>query len=184
MRNEQLLSVERSLLLVIDLQEAFTPHIFELDRIIERTRILVEAAQLLGVPILVTEQYPKGLGQTVEPIRTRLAAAPRFEKSEFSVFQNEAIAQAIRETQRTQILLAGVEAHVCVAQTAFDALAAGLQPYLVADAVGSRRTFDMKIVLARLRHAGATVTTAEAAILELTATARHPQFKAISKLIK
>lgn len=184
MRNEKMLSVDNTLLLVIDLQEAFRNHVPGFGQIVERTRILVEAARLLGVPVIVTEQYPKGLGQTVEELHPALDQATRFEKEGFSVFQDDAAREAILNSQRMQILMAGIESHVCVAQTALDALAFERMPFLAADAVGSRKELDRQLALDRLRQAGATITTSEAAILELTVASSHPQFRAISKLIK
>ena len=184
MRHEHLLCAERAILILIDLQEAFKPVIPDWDRLVSRARILVEGARLLGVPVLCTEQYPKGLGATVAPMLEVLHDTPRMEKTEFSALQNEAVARAVRESGRTQLLLAGVESHVCVAQTAFDALALKFQPFLAADAAGSRRAVDYDIALARMRHATVQVTTVEAALLEMTVNARHPQFRAVSKLIR
>jgi len=183
-RSEKLLNHEACLLLVVDIQEAFAPHIQEMERLVQRTGILIEAAKLLQVPVLATEQYPKGLGRTVEPIRQALGLTPCHEKLCFSCLGEEEIRGAITLSGRRQVLLAGIETHVCIAQTALDLLALGLQPYVAADAVSSRRPLDHQIALHRLRQAGVTVTTSEAAILEMTAASRHPAFREISRLIK
>ena len=185
MRHEQLLNTEKCLLLIVDIQEKFAPHIHEMDRVIERSRILIEAAGLLGVPVFVSQQYPKGLGQTVGPLREALDGRSRkFDKVTFSCCLDEALGRALQESGRNQVLLAGIETHVCVAQTALDLLAAGKRPYVAVDAVSARRRLDHDVALDRLKAAGATLTTAEAAILELTRTAQHPAFKTISNLIK
>ncbi len=184
MRHEKLLSADKCVLIVIDLQEGFKPHIPEWERIIDRCRILIEASKLLEVPILVTEQYPKGLGRTVDPLRNVLGECKYYEKVTFSSCQDEPIRQALLTQGRSQLFMAGIETHVCIGQTACDALSMGLQPFLAVDAMGSRHDIDHQAALDRLRNAGAIVTTTEAAIMEMTASSKHPRFREISKLIK
>ena len=178
------LASHTTLLLVVDIQEAFVPHIHEMERVIERSRVMIRAARLLDVPIIASEQYPKGLGRTVEPIRQALGECRYFEKTAFSVWGDEALREAILQTGRPQVLLVGIETHVCIAQTALDLLAAGITPYLALDAISSRTARDADVARERLSRAGAIPMTVEAAILEMTVTARHPKFKEISRLIK
>ena len=142
MRHEKLLSADKCLLMVIDLQEAFKAHIPGWERILERSRIMIEAAQLLDVPIIVTEQYPKGLGRTVDLLRKVLGECQYYEKVTFSSCQDETIRQALLSHERSQLLLVGIETHVCIGQTACDALSMGLQPFLALDAIGSRHDID------------------------------------------
>lgn len=184
MRHEKLLSADKCLLMVIDLQEGFKAHIPGWEQILERSRIMIEAAKLLEVPIIVTEQYPQGLGRTVDPLRNVLGECKYYEKVTFSSCQDETIRQALLSQERNQLLLVGIETHVCLAQTACDALSMGLQPFLAVDAMGSRHDVDHQAALDRLRRVGAIVTTTEAAIMEMTASGKHLRFREISKLIK
>jgi len=178
------LTAEDSLLLVVDVQEAFEPYITEMDRVVEKTRIMIEGAGLLKVPIIVTQQYPRGLGQTVSRLRDILGNADCYDKVTFSCCRDDAVRTAVQASGRPQIIVVGIEAHVCVAQTCFDLLEMNLQPYVIADAVGSRHETDCRVALRRLRDAGAFVTTTEAALMEMTVSSRHEAFKSISRLIK
>jgi len=184
MRSDRLLAAEKCRLLVVDIQEAFAPHIHQMERVIERSRIMIEAAGLLEVPIIVTEQYPKGLGATVEPIREALGDCAYHQKTAFSCWQDQAIQEAILATGRRQILMVGIEGHVCIGQSAHDMLAAGLSCHLAVDAISSRRAADCEAALARVKDAGAFLSTTEAAIMEMTVSSKHRAFREISKLIK
>jgi len=184
MRHPKLLAAENCVLLVVDIQEAFAPHIFEMDRVIERSRIMIEAAKLLQVPIVVTEQYPKGLGRTVAPLQEVLGQCKYYEKVTFSCFQDETIKAALVAGGRRQVLMVGIECHVCIAQTAYDAMEIGIWPYLAVDAISSRRESDARTALERLGNDQVILTTVEAAILEMTQSSRHGEFRAISQLIK
>jgi len=183
-RHEHLLNPAKTLLMVIDLQEAFVGHIPGMDAIIERSRILIEGAKLLGVPIVATEQYPQGLGSTVEPIIKALGEVRRHAKTAFSCVGDDEVGRYLLSSGRKQILLAGIETHVCVVQTALDAIASGSQPFVCADAVGSRKAIDHEVGLSRLRQHGAIVTTVEGALMEMARCSTHPVFKEISQLIK
>ena len=184
MRHKKLLAADRTMLLVADVQDAFLPHIDDIGRVIQRCRVMIEAAHLLQLPIIVTEQYPKGLGRTLEPLRRILPDQHYHNKLAFSCLEEPAIAEAILATDRKQVLIVGIEAHICVSQTAHDLQASGFEPYIAADAVSSRRTIDTQIALERMRHAGITISTTEAAIMEMTVSSRHPEFKNISHTIK
>ena len=185
MRSEQMLSAEGCVLLVVDVQEAFAGAIHEIERVVERSRVMIEAAKLLGLPIVATEQYPKGLGRTVEVLQGAMGEEQRyFEKLTFSCCGEEAVREAIVGTGRREVLLVGIEAHVCVAQTALDLQAMGLRPFVAVDAVSSRRQSDAEVALERLARAGVALTTTEAAIMEMTVWSKHEAFKGISRLIR
>ena len=184
MAYKNLLSAQKCVLMVVDIQTAFQNHIAEMTRVVARTALMIKAANLLSVPIIVTEQYPKGLGQTVEPLRNLLGDCEYHDKVTFSCLQDQNISEQLRQTSREQVLLVGIETHVCILQTAYDVLDLGLQPYLVVDALGSRRDIDKQTAIDRLRGAGAIVTTTESAVLEMTNSSKHPAFRDISKLLK
>jgi nicotinamidase-related amidase len=182
MRSPQLMSSGDSALLVVDVQERLLPFIGSRDVLIDRCRLLIRCAKVLGIPVLATEQYPKGLGKTVAPL-AELLEAPT-EKVAFSACGAEPLRKDLGRLGRSKVLVCGIEAHVCVQQTAFDLLADGYQVYLAADAVGSRRGEDKHWALARMAHAGVSVTTAEAAVFEWTESAGTQTFKQISQYVK
>lgn len=175
-----LLSRERTILVVVDVQEAFRKAVTGFEEVARRTAILVRGAQALGVPIVVTEQYPRGLGATVDDVQEALGDAPRLAKTAFSAVR----ADGFDLGGRDQALVCGVEAHVCVAQTVIDLLAAGVEVQVAADATASRAVADRDTGLHRMERAGATVTGTEAALFELLGAAGTPEFKAVQELIK
>lgn len=178
-----MLTTETAVVLLVDLQEKFLPVIQGVDGCIEAAGRLMDCAAVLGLPLVVTEQYPAGLGRTCEPLRSRLGDAPIVEKVRFSACI-EPVLDLLRERDRRQILLIGVETHVCVQQTALDLLRLGYDVHVCADAVGSRRRLDHDIALARMRQAGACITTVESAVLEMVGEAGSDLFKSILKIIK
>lgn len=184
MRHEKLLTPKKSVLLVVDIQEAFQGHIDQIERIIERSKIMIQAAKLLEMPIVVTEQYPKGLGHTLGPIREVLGDCLYYDKVTFSCCQDNSIRKALRNFNRSQVLLVGIETHVCIMQTAYDLMEMQLQPYIAVDAVGSRCQEDRQVALQRLQNDGIVLTTTEAAIFEMAESSKHPAFKEIAKLVK
>ncbi|MBN1475652.1 hydrolase [Candidatus Sumerlaeota bacterium] len=182
MTHPHMLDPARTALVVIDVQERLMPVIEGGERVIERCRRLIEGFQILGLPILVTEQYPRGLGPTVPALREALGEAQIIEKREFSACGCEEFLRA--SEGHGQLLLCGVETHVCVGQTAHEALEAGHQVHIAADAVGSRHLENRQIGLEKMRASGAVISTTEIALFELLRTSAHPQFKAISRLIQ
>jgi nicotinamidase-related amidase len=169
-------------LLVIDVQEKLLPKIAGADAVVRNTAFLIDACKVLGVPVLATEQYPKGLGHTVAELAGRLPA-PLPEKLAFSSCAVPAVVDAFR-AGRPKALLAGIETHVCVMQTALDLLALGVRVFLPVDALGSRYRIDHDTAIERMREAGATLVTSEMAVFELTGVAGTPQFKEISRLVQ
>jgi nicotinamidase-related amidase len=170
-----------SALLIIDVQEKLLPAIPDAPRLLLNLTFLLDAARIIGVPTLATEQYPKGLGPTHAAIAERLPA-DRPAKVAFSCGGVPEIVAGL--SGRTAVLLAGIEAHVCVLQTALDLIGHGRRVFVAADAVASRDPFDREIALRRLERAGAVVTTAETAAFEWLGTAAAPGFKAVSLLVQ
>jgi nicotinamidase-related amidase len=171
---------EDAALVIVDVQEGFRKAVPGFDDVAARTAVLAQGAAVLVVPVLVTEQYPRGLGDTVPEVLAALGDAPRLPKTVFSAARAEGFDLA----GRGQALVCGVEAHVCVAQTVLDLLERGVDVQVAADATASRSARDRDAALRRLEVAGATVTTVEAALFELLGAAGTPEFKAVQELIK
>jgi len=169
-----------STLCVIDVQEKLLPAVAGGDRVVDRCVRLAAAAELLGVPAILTEQYPHGLGPTPPALAGRLP--PAVGKLAFSCCGSEAFVAALPATAAT-VVLAGLETHVCVAQTALDLLARGLGVFVAVDAVTSRHALDHDVGLRRLEAAGAVLTTSEAVLFEWCQSAAHPQFQAVRRLV-
>ena len=181
----ELLSRDDSLLVVVDVQEKLVPAVPAAPRVIARVRLLLEAARVLNVPVLATEQYPKGLGPTVKEIRDLLPpGVVPLEKTDFSCVPVPGFASRLMTLGREQIVVAGLEAHVCVGQTALELAAAGKRVFVPADAVASRREEDAAVALRRLERAGAVITTAEAVVFEWLRRAGTPEFKELSAVIR
>ncbi len=178
------ITVDDSIALIIDIQERLLPHIHDYDGLIAKTRLLIQGLQLLGVPLIITEQYPKGLGRTVGVVADLLQNYIHFEKTAFSCCDDEAIRSHLESTGRKTVLIAGIEAHVCILQTCIDLCLAGYRPFVVEDAVSSRKENDKKIALDRVKAEGGRLTTVESVLFELTGTSLHSSFREISKLVK
>ncbi|HST54896.1 MAG TPA: isochorismatase family protein [Solirubrobacteraceae bacterium] len=171
-----LLSRDRAALLVVDVQEAFRPYSAFRD-VAGACAKLLAAARILDVPRLVSEQYPAGLGHTAPEVG--LTDEPRIEKTVFSAVR----ADGFDLGGRDQVIVCGIEAHVCVSQTVHDLLAQGIEVYVPADAVASRHAVDYERGVERLQRAGAVLSTVEAVLFELLERAGTPEFKAVQKLI-
>ena len=184
-RHPDTLSRKDTLLLVIDVQERLAPAMSEPEFFESNVIRLLEAAEILGLPAIVTEQYPKGLGPTVENVAEVIGdGAIRMEKIAFSALADEKISEAVRATGKGTLLICGIEAHVCVLQTALDALSQGYAVQVAHDAVSSRSPLNRANALERMAAAGATVTSTESALFEMLGKAGTPEFKAISRLVK
>jgi nicotinamidase-related amidase len=182
------LNRESALLLVVDVQERLVPAIDKelYPRSLKNMQIMIEAAGTLGLPILLTEQYPKGLGATVPEVLTPLEGKPyrRFEKVTFSCARDEGFLQAVGAANRKQVMIVGMETHVCVFQTTRDLVAMGYEVHVCADAVSSRTEEHRRVGLELCREAGAIVTTAETAIFDLLHEAATPEFRKVAPLVK
>lgn len=178
-------TVENSLLVAVDLQQKLLPVISGSEKIVERSSILLQAAAELNMDIVVTEQYPKGLGNTVEELATWLPDKTEvISKTAFSVFGEPAFNTALTKKRRDILIFIGVEMHVCLLQSVLDALNSGYDVWVVADAVGSRKDSDKNLALTVAENAGAVVVSAESLLFMLLRDAKNPGFKAISSLIK
>ena len=179
------LNLNEAVLVVVDVQERFMPVLFEPQRLVSACQLLIGGAKILGLPVLVTEQLPEKLGPTVTELREVLGSDYRpIIKAEFSAFANESFRRTFAATGRTQLILCGIEAHVCIRQTTLDALALGYEVFLVEDAVSSRYEFLYRSGVQSCLEAGARRTNAEAVLFELMATAEHPQFREVQNLVK
>lgn len=182
-----LLNVEQSLLLIVDVQsrllEAMPPA--DAQALSDHSVGILKAAALLDVPVLLTEQYPKGLGPTAEIVKQTLpASAQCFEKTVFSCCGSAEFNRALHAAAKNQVVIAGQEAHVCVLQTAFDLLRQGFEVFVVEDAVCSRAAQHKQNALRRMRQAGVGIVNHESVLFEWLRDARHPHFKMISALVR
>jgi nicotinamidase-related amidase len=176
---------DRALVLVVDVQDRLTPAMppETLDRLVKYARALVHAARTLGLPVLCSEQYPKGLGRTL-PAIAELLPSPPLEKVHFSCGADAPFQRTLEMTGRKQVIVTGMETHVCVFQTTRDLVAQGYDVQVCADAVSSRTEEHRLRGLELCRTAGAVVTTAETAIFDLLQQAATPEFKAVAPWVK
>jgi nicotinamidase-related amidase len=182
--HDRILDRRRSVLLVIDLQESYRGKLREEERTIRAAGRLLAAATELAIPVVVTEQYPKGLGGTREEIASRLPAdAARFEKTSFSVLGAPGLLGHLRALGRDQVVIAGIETHVCVGQSAQELLAAGLQVHAVRDAISARFALEDETGFAKMLGSGVVPASAEAVLFEWLRDARAPEFKAVHRLV-
>lgn len=185
MLHKNILELTRSALAIIDMQEAFRDSIANFTQTAERIAVMVEGAKLLSLPILVTEQYPKGLGHTAPEIKSALPEALHIiEKTSFSSCGAEPFRAELALLETRHVLVCGIEAHICVNQTVHDLLADGFQVHLLTDCVSSRNLSDRKAATRKMQMSGAIFSTVEMALFELMRDAKHEQFRAIQRLIK
>jgi nicotinamidase-related amidase len=171
-------------LLIIDMQERLLPAMAAPERTLRNAIVLVKAARTLDLPITVSEQYPKGLGHTVAALKAEIGNTPVEEKVEFSCWKNPRLQERLKAQGREQIIVTGIEAHVCVLQTAMDLKAAGFQVFAVADAMSSRADASQTTAQERMRQADISLVTTEMAVFEALGAAGTPEFKQLSALIK
>jgi nicotinamidase-related amidase len=169
---------------VIDIQERLLPHIQDNDIILRNCLKLIEGLRILSVPVLVTQQYTRGLGPSVPPIIKMFPEFSHIEKISFSCCEEPVFEKEIALLGKTDIILCGIETHVCVLQTCLDLLAHGKRPVVVEDCVSSRKQNDKIIAIERMRQEGASITTVESLLFELMRTAGNDMFKGISTIVK
>lgn len=177
-------SPEQSVLVVIDVQEKLTPLVHEKDTLLKNIQILIQAAQGLDIPILWSEHVPEKIGPTIESIRRLMPVQKPIVKKSFGCCGEERFVKALGSLYRKQIIVAGIETHVCVCQTVAQLLGSSYQIQVVADAVSSRTLGNKEIGLARMRSEGGVITSTEMVLFELLKTAEHAQFKGILELIR
>ena len=178
------INLEDTLFCLVDVQEKLFPHIGNKDELLRTLPILVKGMKTLDVPIIVNEQYKKGIGETIEPLRELVTEYTAYEKTTFSGCQNSDILNAFKKSGKKNIVVAGIETHVCVLQTCIDLLENGFNVILVTNCCGSRTKLDHKMAIKRLVQSGAIPTTYESILFELTLDSKNPNFKEISSLIK
>jgi nicotinamidase-related amidase len=179
-----MLEVRSSVLLVIDVQEKLFRVISEKEKMLDNLQRLIKGIQVLEVPVIATEQYPKGLGPTIKEVADLLIGVRPIAKTSFSCCGDKAFLKEFERLGRRQVLLAGIESHVCVYQTAADLINAGCEVYAVGDAVGSRTEENLQTGLRMMERLGANPTSTETVLFELLKIAEGEKFKAISKIVR
>ncbi len=185
MRQINQLNEENAVLLVVDMQEAFRNAIPDFAMIASRIAIAIRGFDVLELPVIVTEQYSAGLGSTVEELRLCLPeSSPVIEKSTFSAYREASFLETLKLTGRTHVLICGIEAHVCVQQTAFDLKNEDYDVHLLSDCVSSRFDHDKSAGLARMHDLGVVSSSMEMALFELMSDSKHKKFKAVQSLLR
>lgn len=185
MQHRNTLDLQHAALVIIDMQEAFRSKISDFAETSARIALVAHAAQLLKLPIIITEQYPRGLGHTAGEIRAVLPSRlEAIEKTAFSACGAQTFLNELERTRARQIIVCGIEAHICVSQTTHDLLSRGLSVHLLTDCITARAANNKQIALAKMQMSGAIPSSTEMALFELIRDAKHEQFKAIQNLIK
>ena len=184
MNNIIRLKKEDTILVVIDMQEKLMPAMHNAEKVEKQNIRLAEGMGVLGVPKIVTTQYSRGLGQTIESLTEALGECSLFDKFKFSAYKDENFRKALEDTGRKTVVLTGVESHVCVEQTAIDLMQAGYKVVLALDCVSSRAEESVKIACQTLSAAGVVISCAESILFELLESAKAPEFKQISAIVK
>lgn len=176
-----LLNVDNCVLVAIDFQEKLVGMLQKDDAAVKMDKLLT-AAKILNIPTIVTEQYPKGLGKTIASFD--IEGATVLEKTAFSAMQGEDFRNALKETGKKQVIIGGIETHICVHQTVSELIDAGYEVYVVKDACASRNTYEFKQGIEAMKANGAKITCLEIVLFELLRTSKHPSFKPVQALIK
>lgn len=170
--------------LIIDIQERLFPAMYEKEILLKNCRVLVEGMSELKLPLIVTQQYTKGLGATISEIKSIISEFSFIEKRDFSCCDESAVLMKLKELEAKNIIICGIESHVCVLQTAVDLKEAGFNPIVVVDCVSSRTKKNIELAKERFRIEGILMTSYESILFELTRSSAASEFKAISKLVK
>ncbi len=180
------LARDDSMLLVIDIQRKLAPAIAGHEDIIRRTEALLQAARLFGIPRLLTEHCPNQIGAVIEPLRSQFSPDAIFEKTAFSATDHPEFVERVHATQRRQVVMTGMEAHVCVLQAALGLQQQGFRVFVVTDAIGSRgvRALDRELALRRMEQAGCVLTTTETVLFEWAQQGTDAHFRAVLALVK
>jgi len=183
-RSPELMKVEDTVLLVVDVQEKLLPQISGRDRLVWNVGRLVDACRILGIRYLLTEQYPQGLGPTTELLRKKVESdAPIFEKTSFSCCGSDAFREQLAKLKPAKVLVTGMESHVCILQTVLDLLADGYRVLAAVDAIGARNAADHRLAIRRMETEGAVMTSTEASIFEWCETSKRKEFKQLQQLV-
>ncbi len=175
---------ENTSALIIDIQERLFPVIYEKETLLNNCKTLIGGLAELNLPLITTQQYTKGLGETLPEIKTVIPDFSFIEKRSFSCFDEPEVVNKLEASETKNIIICGIESHVCVLQTAVDFKAAGYNPVVVIDCVSSRAKENIELAKERFRHEGILMTSYESILFELTRSSAAPEFRAISKLVK
>jgi nicotinamidase-related amidase len=175
---------ENTFALIIDIQEKLFPYIADNKQFMESSVKLIEGLKILDIPIIISEQYKKGLGETIKEISSVVTPIASFEKTAFSCCDEPEFMKLAKWTDKKNAIICGIESHICVLQTSIDLITNGYNPIVIADCVSSRKLIDKQFAIERLIQEGAMVSTYESILFELCRYAGTERFKAISKLIK
>lgn len=178
------LDAQRAVLLVVDVQERFRPHIAGWAPMVAHVDALIRGCRVLAVPVIVTEQYPQGLGATIPELAEALTGVDPIEKRAFSSLGAPETVAQLDQYGRDQVVVCGIEAHVCVQQSVADILHSGRQAHVALDAIASRTASSREIGVRRMRAAGMVPSGVELALFEMLETADHPAFKEVSGLVR
>jgi nicotinamidase-related amidase len=184
MSHPQILKKEETVLVVIDVQTMLWEVIFEKERVLSQNKKLIEAFKIFDLPIILTEQYPLGMGRTHPEILELLKETEKFEKLSFSCLKKDEFSQKLFSLKRKQIVLTGIESHICVLQTAYDLLEKNFSVFIPYDGVSSRKKTDWENALQRLQKEGVIIGSVESFIFELLESADTPLFRKILKIVK
>lgn len=177
-----ILTKNNCILLVVDVQEKFRKVIFDFNSTTNNISKLIRAFQILKIPIAATEQYPRGLGKTISELDNLIKN--KVEKVEFSCFDNNNFKKMLKKLKRKNIIVAGIESHVCVLRTILDGIKNNYNMHLVADAVSSRKPLDKRIAIERAKQSHAFLATTESVIFQLIKSSKEKEFKKISRIVK
>ena len=180
-----ILNIEDSIVMIIDVQEKLLNAVFNKASLEKKATTIANTAKILGIPVIVTEQYPKGLGATVETLKEVLPENTQyFEKTAFSALENNDVLEALKNSGKKQVVIFGIETHICVSQTTNALIQDGFEVSVIRDACGSRSELEYSAGLERMKDNGAHVLTTEIALFEWLKGAKHPKFKEVQMLIK
>ena len=177
------LDEKNCLLILIDIQEKLVA-MLEKNTVVKQSNILLKMANILDIPAIITEQYPKGLGKTVDYLAEQLGQTKVFEKTAFSALKDDGFLDLIKSYGKKQIIIGGIESHICVHQTVADLIENGFEVYVVKDACASRKKDNFKNAIRLMRQNGAKIADTEIVLFELLKTSKHPHFKEVQALIK
>lgn len=175
---------ENTIGLIVDIQERLVPAMWEKEALLKNSQILIQGLNELRLPLVVTQQYTKGLGETIPELKSVFPEFSFIEKRDFSCCDEPAVYEKLKELNTQNVIICGIESHVCVLQTAVDLKESGFNPIVVMDCVSSRTKENIEMARERFRHEGIMMTSYESILFELTRSSAAPEFKAISKLVK
>ena len=179
-----ILNSEQTLVLIIDVQEKLLNAVFNKTLLEKKAEIIAKASNILEIPTIITEQYPKGLGNTISKIKDNLPNAKYFEKTDFSALNNPELKEIIKKSKKSQIVIFGIETHICVYQTVVDLIKEGFNVVVAKDACASRSTDCFKNGIQLMKDNGAVISNVETILFELLKSSKNPYFKAVQALIK